>query len=66
MHGTIWGRVCGWWGGGEEGGQGGATIGLVGGLGLGEVTVAAQACELKDRRWDAEHLSCCRHLVGEE
>lgn len=48
VEGTVGWRVCRRWGGGVEGGQGGCTVGLVRRLGLGEVTVTAQACELED------------------
>ena len=65
VEGAVGGRVCMRWSGGEEGGQGGSTIGLVRRLGLGEVAVTAQARKLEERRRNAEYLPCC-HLVGGE
>lgn len=67
VEGAVGWRVAGRRSSREEGGQGGSTVGLVRRLGLGEVAVTAQACELEERWWNAEHLACCCcHLVGGE
>lgn len=65
VEGAVGGRVCWRWSGGEEGGQGGTTVGLVWRLSLGEVTVTAKVCEMEERLRNTEHLPCC-HLVGGE